>query len=44
AGLGYPAISLAGAIMAALGLLMVLGLGWRSRRTDSRICQEPAQA
>jgi DHA1 family inner membrane transport protein len=44
AGLGYPAISLAGAIMAALGLLMVLGLGWRSRRAGSRICQEPAQA
>ncbi|MCQ9424093.1 MFS transporter [Pseudomonas sp. LJDD11] len=31
AGLGYPAISLAGAVMAALGLLMVLVLAWRSR-------------
>jgi DHA1 family inner membrane transport protein len=31
AGLGYPAISLAGAIMAGLGLLMVLALAWRSR-------------
>ncbi|AEF21563.1 MFS transporter [Pseudomonas fulva] len=31
AGLGYPAISLAGAAMAALGLLMVLGVAWRSR-------------
>lgn len=31
AGLGYPAISLAGAAMAGLGLLMVLGFAWRSR-------------
>lgn len=31
AGLGYPAISLAGAAMAALGLLMVLGFAWRAR-------------
>ncbi len=31
AGLGYPAISFAGAAMAALGLLMVLGFAWRSR-------------
>jgi len=31
AGLGYPAISLAGAVMAGLGLLMVLGFAWRSR-------------
>lgn len=30
AGLGYPAISLAGAAMAGLGLLMVLGFAWRS--------------
>ena len=29
--LGYPAISLAGAAMAGLGLLMVLGFAWRSR-------------
>ncbi|WP_296187305.1 MFS transporter [Pseudomonas sp. UBA1879] len=33
AGLGYPAISLAGAAMAGLGLLMVLGFAWRSRNT-----------
>ncbi|ATH81469.1 MFS transporter [Pseudomonas sp. KHPS1] len=31
AGLGYPAISLVGAAMAGLGLLMVLGFAWRSR-------------
>ena len=31
AGLGYPAISLAGAMMAGLGLLMVLGSVWRAR-------------
>lgn len=31
AGLGYPAISLAGAAMAGLGLLMVLGFAWRAR-------------
>lgn len=31
AGLGYPAISLAGAAMAGLGLLMVLGVAWRSK-------------
>ncbi|MBE7373874.1 MFS transporter [Pseudomonas lopnurensis] len=31
AGLGYPAISLAGAAMASLGLLMVLAFAWRSR-------------
>ncbi|MCI9877515.1 MFS transporter [Pseudomonas atacamensis] len=31
AGLGYPAISLAGAAMAGLGLLMVLTFAWRSR-------------
>ncbi|NBB10179.1 MFS transporter [Pseudomonas sp. SLFW] len=31
AGLGYPAISLAGAMMAGLGLLMVLGFAWRAR-------------
>jgi len=30
-GLGYPAISLAGAVMAALGLLMVLVFALRSR-------------
>lgn len=32
AGLGYPAISLAGALMAALGLAMVLVFSWRSKR------------
>ncbi|WP_425054279.1 MFS transporter [Pseudomonas abyssi] len=31
AGLGYPAISLAGAAMAAIGLMMVLGSAWRAR-------------
>ncbi|ETK25032.1 MFS transporter [Pseudomonas sp. FH1] len=31
AGLGYPAISLAGAAMAGLGLLMVLSFAWSSR-------------
>jgi DHA1 family inner membrane transport protein len=35
AGLGYPAISLAGALMAVLGLVMVLGFGRRSRRADA---------
>jgi DHA1 family inner membrane transport protein len=32
AGLGYPAISLAGAAVAGLGLLMVLAFAWRSRK------------
>lgn len=31
AGLGYPAVSLAGAAMAALGLVMVLLFAWRGR-------------
>lgn len=31
AGLGYPAISLAGAAMAALGLVLVLLFAWRGR-------------
>ncbi len=39
AGLGYPAISLAGAAMAALGLLMVLGFAWRSRAMAAAICR-----
>lgn len=40
AGLGYPAISLAGAAMAGLGLLMVLGFAWRSRAvTATAVCQ-----
>ena len=37
AGLGYPAVSLAGAAMAGLGLLMVLGLAWRSRAMASAV-------
>lgn len=36
-GLGYPAISLAGAAMAVLGLLMVLGLAWRSRAVAAAV-------
>ena len=40
AGLGYPAISLAGAAMAGLGLLMVLGFAWRARTvTAPAVCQ-----
>jgi len=38
AGLGYPAISLAGAAMAALGLLMVLGFAWRARAVAAAVC------
>lgn len=37
AGLGYPAISLAGAGMAALGLLMVLTLAWRGRASGAAV-------
>ena len=37
AGLGYPAISLAGAAMAGLGLLMVLAFAWRSRSTAAAV-------
>jgi len=37
AGLGYPAISLAGAAMAALGLLMVLAFAWRGRSADGAV-------
>ena len=37
AGLGYPAISLAGAGMAALGLLMVLALAWRGRASGAAV-------
>ncbi|MGR4066923.1 MFS transporter [Billgrantia sp. C5P2] len=36
-GLGYPAISLAGAAMAGLGLLMVLGFAWRSRAVAAAV-------
>lgn len=39
AGLGYPAISLAGALMAVLGLVMVLGFARRSRRADVAVYQ-----
>jgi len=39
AGLGYPAISLAGAAMAALGLLMVLGFAWRTRAVAPAVCR-----
>ncbi|MDQ7914829.1 MFS transporter [Pseudomonas sp. 102515] len=37
AGLGYPAISLAGAGMAALGLLMALTLAWRGRAAGAAV-------
>jgi len=37
AGLGYPAISLAGAGMAALGLLMTLALAWRGRAAGAAV-------
>jgi DHA1 family inner membrane transport protein len=37
AGLGYPAISLAGAGMAALGLVMVLAFSWRSKRATGAV-------
>lgn len=37
AGLGYPAISLAGAAMAGLGLLMVLAFVWRSRTIEAAV-------
>lgn len=37
AGLGYPAISLAGAMMAGLGLLMVLGSTWRARAVAAAV-------
>lgn len=43
AGLGYPAISLAGALMAGLGLVMVLLFAWRSRGVvASKAAQVPA--
>jgi DHA1 family inner membrane transport protein len=37
AGLGYPAISLAAAAMAGLGLLMVLAFAWRSRTIEAAV-------
>lgn len=39
AGLGYPAISLAGAGMAALGLAMTLVLAWRGRSADAAMAR-----
>jgi DHA1 family inner membrane transport protein len=39
AGLGYPAISLAGAATAGVGLLMVLGFAWRSRTVAAAVVQ-----
>jgi DHA1 family inner membrane transport protein len=39
AGLGYPAISLAGAAMASLGLLMVLAFTWRSKASAAALTQ-----
>nr|WP_312973492.1 MFS transporter [Pseudomonas sp.] len=39
-GFGYPAISLAGAAMAALGLLMVLGFAWRARAVAPAVSWE----
>jgi len=38
AGLGYPAVSLAGAAMGGLGLLMVLAMVWRSKRGMRQAC------
>lgn len=38
AGLGYPAISLAGAAMASLGLVMVLAMAWRAKRVVPGAC------
>ena len=40
AGLGYPAISLAGAGMAALGLAMALVLAWRGRGSAAVVTVE----
>ncbi len=37
--LGYPAISLAGAAMGGLGLVMVLMFSWRSKRADGQVLQ-----
>lgn len=37
AGLGYPAIALAGAAMAALGLVMVLLFAWRGRTVAGQV-------
>ncbi len=37
--LGYPAISLAGAAMGGLGLVMVLMFSWRSKRADRQVFQ-----
>jgi DHA1 family inner membrane transport protein len=40
AGLGYPAVSLAGAAASASGLVLLLWLGWNDRR--ARIAAQPA--
>ena len=37
-------LAVSGALMAGLGLLMVLGLGWRSRRAGLRNCRETVEA
>ncbi|WP_455924875.1 MFS transporter [Pseudomonas putida] len=37
--LGYPAISLAGAAMGGLGLVMVLMFSWRSKRAERQVFQ-----
>ncbi len=42
AGLGYPAISLAGAAMGGVGLMMVLVMSWRTKRGMRQVC--PAMA
>ncbi|MBA1275713.1 MFS transporter [Stutzerimonas azotifigens] len=43
AGLGYPAISLAGAAMGGVGLLMVLAMTWRSKRGMRQACPAIAE-
>jgi DHA1 family inner membrane transport protein len=43
AGLGYPAISLAGAGMAALGLVMVLTLNWRAKRAPAVVFRQAVE-
>ncbi|MFV1943135.1 MFS transporter [Pseudomonas luteola] len=42
AGLGYPAISLAGAIMAGIGLVMVLAMGRHSKYVAAQRCAAAA--
>ena len=43
AGLGYPAISLAGAGLAALGLVMVLTLNWRAKRAPAVVFRQAVE-